>query len=105
MTDVDIPTVIATGDRPASLRALRDRLAQELDEGVVAQHRRECSCVCGIADLRAMVALIKELRAVIAELDGLPAAEEGSPLDDIAARVADEVGQRRTRRLAVAEGS
>ncbi len=104
MTTVDVREVVSTGDRAKTLRALRDRLAEELDEERAATHRRECECVCGMGDGRVIVAIIKELRAVVEEISGLPDAEEDSPLDRIAAGVADEVGQRRTRRLAVPEG-
>lgn len=104
MTTVDVRDVVASGDRAGTLRALRDRLAEELDEERAALHRRECSCVCGMGDGRVIVAIIKELRAVVEELDGLPVEEEESRLDRIAAGRADEVAQRRARRLAVPEG-
>lgn len=105
MTTVDVREVVRSGDRAETLRALRDRLAEELDEERAATHRRECTCVCGMGDGRVIVAIIKELRAVVEELDGLPAAEEDSRLDRIAAARSDEVAQRRARRLAVPEGS
>lgn len=105
MNAVDVREVVASGDRALTLRALRDRLAEELDEERAATHRRECMCVCGMGDGRVVVAIIKELRAVVEELDGLPVAEEESQLDRIAAARADEVAERRARRLAVADGS
>jgi len=105
VTRIDVQGVVASGDRAATLRVLRDRLAEELDEERAAEHRRECSCVCGMGDGRVIVAIIKELRAVVEELDGLPATDEESELDRIAAGRADEVAERRTRRLAVPASS
>lgn len=102
---IDVLTVVASGDRAKSLRVLRDRLAQELDEERAAVHRRECHCVCGATDGRTTVAIIKELRAVIAELDAMPAEEEDTRLDRIAAARADDLAARRTRRVADATGA
>jgi hypothetical protein len=92
-----LPDVVATGDRRASLTAIRDRLAAEADDTTWASHKRECSCVCGMGDGRTLVAIVKELRVVLAELDALPGGERGSAVDDLAAR--------RAARLADAAGS
>lgn len=100
---IQVREVIATGDRGESLRALRDRLAEELDEERAATHKRECRCTCGMGDGRVIVALVKELRAVVAELDAMPGVEGASRLDYIAGAVADEVSARRARRIAAAE--
>jgi hypothetical protein len=100
----DLSTVAPT-DRRRWLEALRDRLAREADEVTWDKHKRECKCVCGMGDGRTLVAVLKELRAVLDAIDALPAEKEGSRLDDIAAHVADEVAQRRSRRLAIADGS
>lgn len=105
MTTVDVRRIVSSGDRPSTLRILRDRLAEELDEERAATHRRECTCVCGMGDGRVVVAIIKELRAVVEELDGLPVAEEDTRLDRIAAARADDLAARRSRRVADATGS
>lgn len=88
----ELAEVIASGDLRASLEAIRDSLAAEVADARRATHKRECSCVCGIGDARVLVAVMKELRAVIAVLDALPNAERKSKSDDLAAR--------RARRLA-----
>jgi hypothetical protein len=90
--------VVTRGDRRESLEAIRDRLAEEANDTRWATHKSECHCVCGMGDGRLMVAIAKELRAVIAELDALPVAKEVSELDRNAARVADELAAARARR-------
>jgi len=93
-----LSTVVTRGDRRQSLQALRDRLAEEANDTRWARHKSECHCVCGMGDGRLMVAIARELRAVIAELDGLPVSEGASALDLNAARVADELAAARARR-------
>lgn len=61
--------VVAEGDRPSILLALRDLLGSKL-EG---------------AEPRESAALAKQLVEVLREIDGLPAAE-GSQVDDLASR-------------------
>ena len=84
--------VIASGDYRASLVAIRDRLADEADDTRWAQHKRECNCVCGLGDGRTLIAVVKELRVVLAVLDALPNAERKSR--------SDELADRRARRIA-----
>ena len=91
-----IATVAPLGDRRASLEAIRDRLALETDDTRWAKHKAECRCTCGMGDGRVLVAEIKELRAVMAELETLPTGKEKSTSDDLAAR--------RAARLAEAAG-
>lgn len=105
MKRVDVLDVIASGRRAESLRALRDRLASELDEERAAEHKRECRCTCGMGDGRVIVALVKELRAVIAELDSLADGQEVSELDVIAAGVQDDLASARARRAAGLAGA
>jgi hypothetical protein len=64
-----VPSVAAaalTGDRAATLRALRDRIAAEVDAGVPP---------------RDLAALSARLMAIAAELDHLDSGKETSPLD------------------------
>lgn len=98
-----IKTVALKGDRRQILIAIRDRLAAETEDARWAQHKRECTCTCGIGDGRVLVALVKELRSVLGELAALPGAEKESELDRIAGRV-DELAPRRSRRIAGTAG-
>jgi len=77
----------------------------ETDDLKWSKHRSECHCVCGMSDVRALVALTKEIRAVVAEIAALPGGEERVVLDDIAASVARLDEHRRTRRRPTAAGS
>jgi hypothetical protein len=74
-----LAAVIATGKRRESLEALRDHLAQELE-----------NAPAGIA----IGPIAKELRTVMAELDSMPDGKE-STVDDLAKR-------RASRRAAAA---
>lgn len=85
----DRPTIAEVtphGNRLDALIAIRDRLAAETDDTLWSRHKEECSCVCGMGDGRLLVALVKELRAVLLEIDEMPEARQGSPSDDLAAR-------------------
>lgn len=92
-----IADVVPLGDRLESLRAIRDRLAAETSDTLWNKHKEECSCICGMGDGRMLVALVKELRTVIAEIESMPVAKEQSPSDQLAARraarLADASGQ------------
>jgi len=66
-----LAAVIATGKRRESLEALRDHLAQELE-----------NAPAGIA----IGPIAKELRTVLAELDSMPNEKEESAVDDLAKR-------------------
>lgn len=92
-----IAEVAPGGDRRATLVAIRDRLAAETDDTLWMRHKDECSCVCGMGDGRLLVALVKELRAVEAELAALPVDEGATDLD----RLADELAPRRAKRRSV----
>lgn len=91
-----IGDVVPSGDRRASLEAIRNRLAAETNDTLWQRHKEECECFCGMGDGRLLVALVKELRAVIAEIETLPVAAEKSTSDQLAAR--------RAARLADASG-
>jgi hypothetical protein len=91
-----VAEVVPEGNRRASLEALRDRLAAELEDTTWEKHKAECRCVCGMGDGRLVAALSKELRSVLAELDAMPAPpSQKEPLDVIAASVADLDEHRR----------
>lgn len=96
MARASITAVVAKGDRRQSLIAMRNRLASEANDVTWAKHKAECRCSCGMGDGRVLVALVKELRAVIAELEALPAPAEESTSDQLAARrqarIADAAG-------------
>jgi hypothetical protein len=98
----EISTVVPKGDLLASLIAIRNRLAAETDHVKWAKHRRECNCQCGMADIRALVALTKRLEETLAAIAAIPAApKEASAVDKVRAAAAarrDEVAARRARR-------
>jgi hypothetical protein len=97
-----ISAVVPKGELRASLIAIRDRLAAETDDVRWAKHKRECNCQCGMADIRALVALTKRLEETLAAIETLPKRpEEVSPVDSVvAAAVArrDELAARRAVR-------
>jgi hypothetical protein len=73
----------ATGSRLTALRALRDRLAAEID---------------GCESARDVAALSRQLTDVLSQIDGLaPPEQKGTPLDELA--------KRRTGRGAAAPGA
>lgn len=72
------------------LEHLRSKLLAEVESG---GHKDTCDCECGTAaDGRVLTALTKELRAIVAELDALPAPAERSVSADLRARIAAEWG-------------
>ena len=104
-----IAQVVPTGDLHASLVAIRDRLAAETDDVQWARHKRECNCQCGMADIRALVALTKRLEETLAAIAALPRQEtEASAVDNVIAAAAkrrDELAARRASRDAGAKTS
>lgn len=105
MTHGDLSTVVERGDLRESLVAIRGCLSALIDSPERAKHRRECNCVCGIGDDRALVPIFKELRAVIEAIEALPEGREVTKLDRLAAGVADELAPRRSARVAGTAGS
>lgn len=88
--DNDLTGVIRSGDLRASLAALRDRLAAQIEAG-----ENRCS-ECSASDGRVLATLTKELREVLRAIDELPAAEGASVVDELAnARKARQGASRR----------
>lgn len=101
-----IADVVPAGSTRASLVAIRDRLAAETEDLTWAKHKRECNCLCGMADIRALVALTKRLEETLMAIDNLPAPdEEVSAVDSVIAAATarrDELAARRADRRASA---
>lgn len=73
-----VADTLAAGDLRASLTALRDVLAAQIDAG-------ENRCPeCSAADGRVLATLTKELREVLRTIDELPQAEGASRIDELA---------------------
>lgn len=106
MTDSDLSTVVSRGDLRDSLIAIRDLLAADANDLSWEQHKRECSCVCGLVDGKTRVTIVKELRAVLDAIEALPSGKEATAVDGIIARasatVADLAAKRAARRPAAA---
>lgn len=104
-----ISTVVPRGNTRESLVAIRNRLAAETDDVQWARHKRECNCQCGMADIRALVALTKRLSEVLAEIEALPKApKEASAVDRVIAAAAgrrDELAAKRADRESGASAS
>lgn len=71
MPELSLTQAVATGDRPVALRALRDKLARQIDESDSG---------------RDVAALAARLQAVLNDLDNLPNTAEVSAADDLASR-------------------
>jgi len=97
-----IASVVPKGVLRDSLISIRDRLAAETDDVAWARHKRECVCQCGMADIRALVALTKRLEETLAAIEALPrVAKEASAVDNVitaAAKRRDELAARRANR-------
>lgn len=104
-----IADVVPGGDVYASLVAIRDRLAAETDDLTWDKHKRECRCVCGIANPGALVALTKRIEDTMAAIEALPKPETVvSDVDramDAARARRDDLAQRRAHRGAEAPAS
>lgn len=102
MPEPGIAAIVPKGNLRASLIAIRDRLAIETDDVKWARHKRECNCQCGMADIRALVALTKRLEETLAAIEALPKqAGEVSAVDRVVAASAarrDELAARRAHR-------
>lgn len=89
MGKLNVADTLADGDLRASLERLRDRLAQELDIAAPC-------CECDRSDGRVIATLTKELAAILARIDALPAPEGASRIDELAnARKARQGAHRR----------
>lgn len=87
MTDVD---------RLSLLQLARDTLVAKIEAGEDDTICRKC----GGPITTSLPSLVRELRATLAEIDSMPGAGEVSELDRLASRVADDLADRRARRLA-----
>ena len=104
-----ISTVVPKGNHRDSLIAIRDRLAAETDDLQWSKHRSECHCVCGMTDVRALVALAKKIEETLAAIAALPVPDrKESAVDGIVAGAAkrrDELAARRANRPAGSSAS
>lgn len=75
------------------LEFLRTAITEEIESDL--RHEPGCPCECGIPaehDPKVIATLSRELRAVVAELDGLPVDEGGSISASLRARIANAWG-------------
>src|SRR5688572_25378105 len=101
-TVVKLLDVVQRGDLLDSLIAIRDLLADDADSALWDKHRAECKCVCGMVDVRARVAIVKQLHVVLDAIAAKPGAKEATAVDGIVARAAakrDELAARRANRV------
>lgn len=87
MTDVDRLTL---------LEMARDTLVAQIEDSASPTTCRKC----GGDITSSLPSLVRELRATLAEIDKMPGAGEVSDLDRLATSVADDLADRRARRLA-----
>jgi hypothetical protein len=78
-------------DRLGLLRGARDRLVEAMNGDLNCR-----SCGRGVDP--PLAGVIRELRAVLAEIDGIPGSGEVTPLDDLAGGITDDLAARRARR-------
>lgn len=83
-------------DRITLLRLARDTLVTKIEAGEDDTMCRKC----GGPIATSLPALVRELRATLVEIDAMPGAGEVTDLDRLAGRVADDLADRRARRLA-----
>lgn len=87
MTDVDRLTL---------LQMARDHLVAQIEGSETQTLCRKC----GGDITSSLPALVRELRATLVDIDKMPGAGEVTDLDRLAGRVADDLADRRARRLA-----
>lgn len=87
MTDVDRLTLLKLG---------RDALVAKIEGSDTPDLCRKC----GGEITSPLPALVRELRATLVDIDKMPGAGEVTDLDRLAGRVADDLADRRARRLA-----
>lgn len=80
-------------DRLSVLRHARDRLVAAMNGELTCR-----ACARGVDP--PLAGVIRELRAVLAEIESMPGASEVTPLDGIADGITDDLEQRRRRRSA-----
>lgn len=97
VTGREFSQTISSAPYREQLVAIRDLLAADADDVTWEKHKAECRCICGMADTRARVAILKQLQVVLDAIEALPAEEGTSRLDSIAAARSDELAGRRGR--------
>lgn len=80
-------------DRLSLLIEARDRLVE-------AMNGEQACRVCAKGVDPPLAGVVRELRAVLLEIDQMPGSGEVTPLDDLASRVADDLAARRAAREA-----
>lgn len=77
--DMNLESTAAKGNRAAILRALRNRLAKEIERSTSS---------------RDIAALSRQLTLILAEIEGLPVVKKRTPLDELASRRVARIAKR-----------
>lgn len=84
---------MADSDRLTVLRDARDRLVSAMNGELTCRQ-----CARGVDP--PLAGVVRELRAVLAEIESMPGASEVTPLDGIADGITDDLAERRRKRPA-----
>lgn len=87
---------MADVDRLSLLIVARDTIVSALSQSMTCP---SCEAVLDVPG-SGLPGLVRELRAVLAEIEAMPGAGEVTPLDDLAGGIADDLAARRARREA-----
>lgn len=80
-------------DRLALLRDARDRLVAAMNGELICRQ-----CERGVDP--PLAGVIRELRAVLTEIEKIPGSSEVTPLDELADGITDDLAKRRRKRSA-----